>query len=44
MKECAEFANVTASISVQSIGATTGVQRREQVDERLIEYYKQQGQ
>lgn len=44
LKECAEFANVTASISVQSIGATTGVQRREQVDERLIEYYKQQGQ
>lgn len=42
LKECAEFANVTASISVQSIGATTGVQRREQVDERLVEYYKQQ--
>lgn len=42
LKECAEFANVTASISVQSIGATTGVQRREQVEERMIEYYKQQ--
>lgn len=42
LKECAEFANVTASISVQSIGATTGVQRREQVDERLKEYYAQQ--
>lgn len=42
LKECAEFANVTASISVQSIGATTGVQRREQVDERLKEYYEQQ--
>ena len=42
LKECAEFANVTASISVQSVGATTGVQRREQVDERLVEYYEQQ--
>lgn len=42
LKECAEFANVTASISVQSVGATTGVQRREQVEERMIEYYKQQ--
>lgn len=42
LKECAEFANVTASISVQSIGATTGVQNREQVDERLKEYYAQQ--
>ncbi len=42
LKECAEFANVTASISVQSIGATTGVQRREQVDERMKEYHEQQ--
>ncbi len=42
LKECAEFANVTASISVQSIGATTGVQSREQVEERLEEYYAQQ--
>lgn len=42
LRECAEFANVTASISVQSVGATTGVQRREQVEERLEEYYKQQ--
>ena len=42
LKECAEFANVTASISVQSIGATTGVQNRAQVEERLKEYYEQQ--
>lgn len=42
LQECAEFANVTASISVQSIGATTGVQSREHVDERLADYYKQQ--
>lgn len=42
LKECAEFGNVTASISVQSVGATTGVQSREQVDARLVEYYTQQ--
>lgn len=42
--ECAEFANVTASISVQSIGATTGVQDRSQVDERLAEYQEQHRQ
>lgn len=42
LRECAEFANVTASISVQSIGATTGVQNRKQVEERLVEYYSQQ--
>lgn len=44
LKECAEFANVTASVSVQSIGATTGVQNRSQVEERLKEYYKQQAE
>lgn len=43
LQECAEFANVTASISVQSIGATTGVQQKSQVTERLKEYYAQQG-
>lgn len=44
LKECGEFANVTASISVQSIGATTGVKNRAQVDERLEEYHRQQEQ
>ena len=42
LKECADFANVTASISVQSIGATTGVKNRAQVDARLEEYHRQQ--
>lgn len=42
LKECAEFANVTASISVQSIGATAGVQSRGQVEGRLEEYVRQQ--
>lgn len=41
LKECAEFANVTASVSVQSVGATTGVKNRAQVEERLAEYHKQ---
>lgn len=40
LKECAEFANVTASVSVQSVGATTGVKSRAQVEERLVEYRK----
>lgn len=44
MKECAEFANVTASVSVESIGATTGVQNRSQVEERLKAYYQQQSE
>lgn len=39
LKECAEFANVTAAISVQSVGATTGVKNREQV-EKLLQYTK----
>lgn len=42
LKECAEFANVTASISVQSLGATTGVRSRRQVEERLEQYHRQQ--
>lgn len=41
LKECAEFANVTAAISVQSVGATTGVQNREQV-EKLWQYTKRE--
>lgn len=40
LKECAEFANVTASVSVQSIGATTGVRNREQVEAQLSFYYR----
>lgn len=41
LKECAEFANVTAAISVQSVGATTGVQNREQVEKLLQVYHKE---
>ncbi|HJB30033.1 MAG TPA: sugar kinase [Candidatus Blautia faecavium] len=44
LRECGEFANVTASVSVQSIGATTGVVSRQQVEERLEMYYKQQAE
>jgi sugar/nucleoside kinase (ribokinase family) len=38
LRECARFANATASISVQSVGATTGVYSRQQVEERLKQY------
>jgi len=33
---------VTAAISVQSLGATTGVVSREQVEEQLEKYKKEQ--
>ena len=35
---CAELANCTASLAVEAIGATRGVQSREQVDRRLEAY------
>lgn len=40
LKECAMFANAVASIAVESLGATTGVQNRAQADERYQEYLK----
>lgn len=40
LKECAQYANVTAAISVQSVGATTGVASRKQVDELLDQYLR----
>jgi len=44
IRECAKYANVTASISVQSTGATGGVKNRGMVEERLKEYDQQYGQ
>lgn len=41
LKECGEYGNVTASIAIQSIGATSGVKNREMFDERLQEYRQQ---
>jgi sugar/nucleoside kinase (ribokinase family) len=41
LQECAEFANVTAAISVQSVGATTGLQNRDQVEKLLQVYHKE---
>jgi sugar/nucleoside kinase (ribokinase family) len=40
LKECAEYANAIASISVQYVGATTGVQNRQQVENFLNNYPK----
>jgi len=40
LKACAEFANCTASVSVEKIGATAGVTDRETVEERFREYKK----
>ena len=38
LEQCARFANATASIAVESVGATTGVKNRAQVEERLKKY------
>lgn len=38
LKECAMFANAVASVSIESLGATTGVQSRRQADERYQKY------
>ncbi|MGL5436203.1 MAG: carbohydrate kinase family protein [Lachnospiraceae bacterium] len=40
LKECGMYANAVASISVESLGATTGVQNRAHVDERYQAYLK----
>lgn len=40
LKECAMFANAVASVSVESLGATTGLQSRKQADERFQRYLK----
>ncbi|HWR30003.1 MAG TPA: sugar kinase [Negativicutes bacterium] len=40
LQECGEFANAIASISVEAIGATEGVQSREQADARYKDYLK----
>lgn len=38
LEQCAQLGNATATVSVQSIGATTGVKNRQQVDALLEEY------
>lgn len=38
LRECTEFANVTASIAIEAVGATTALQSRAQADERYEEY------
>lgn len=39
--DCAKFANATASIAVEYVGATSGVRSRAQVEERLALYMQQ---
>lgn len=38
LRQCAEFANVTASIAIEAVGATTSLQSRAQADERYEKY------
>lgn len=40
LKECAIYANCTAAVSVQYVGATEGVQNKDIVDEMLTKYRK----
>jgi sugar/nucleoside kinase (ribokinase family) len=41
LRECGEYGNVTASLAIQSIGATTGVKNRGMWDRQMAEYRKQ---
>jgi len=41
LKECAEYGNVTASLAIQSIGATTGVKNRNLWNDQMAEYRRQ---
>jgi sugar/nucleoside kinase (ribokinase family) len=41
LKECGEYGNVTASIAITSVGATTGVKNREMWDKQLALYKEQ---
>ena len=39
IRDCAIYANCTAAVSVQYVGATTGVQNKEMVDKMLEKYH-----
>lgn len=39
-EECAKFGNAVAAVSIESLGATTGVKSREQVDNMINAYIK----
>lgn len=40
IEKCGQFANAVAAVSIESIGATTGVKSREQVEEMIKQYNK----
>lgn len=42
LKSCGQFANATASLSVESVGACSGVKCRSQVEERLKSYLQEE--
>lgn len=39
LEQCAQFANTTANLSVRSVGSTTGVRCREQVEREFARAY-----
>ncbi|NVF11119.1 carbohydrate kinase family protein [Anaerococcus sp. AGMB00486] len=44
IKECTQMANVAAGISIQSLGATSGIKTRKQFNENLNRYFIQEGE
>ena len=40
LDECARLANCTASLAIEAVGATKGVQNREQVEQRMSDYVR----
>lgn len=43
LEECAQMANCVASLAIESVGATRGVQNRLQVEQRLLDYWRKIG-
>lgn len=40
LEECARLANCAASLAIEAVGATQGVQNRRQVEDRLLDYLR----
>lgn len=43
LEECAQMANCAASLAIEAVGATRGVQSRQQVEHRLLDYWRKIG-
>jgi sugar/nucleoside kinase (ribokinase family) len=43
LEEASRFANCTASLAIEKIGATTAIRSRAQADERYADYLRETG-